>query len=99
MTRAWKIAIAIVVVVVVAVAGIVSTPLVWLLDSPDTGQMIGASVQAAVAIAALLRTLFQHPATGQARGPADTAADTGEAEAPGGAGAGVVRPGNGGADR
>ncbi|MFZ3467660.1 hypothetical protein ACODT3_39100 [Streptomyces sp. 4.24] len=93
MTRGGKIAI-----VVVAVAGIVSTPLVWLLDSPDTGQMIGASVQAAVAIAALLWTLFQHPATGRARGPADTAVDTGEAEATGGAGAssGVVRPGGAG---
>ncbi|MER8046430.1 hypothetical protein [Streptomyces sp. NPDC094032] len=39
---------------VVAVAGIISTPLVWLLNSPDTGQLVGASVQAAAGIAALV---------------------------------------------
>ncbi|PLW74265.1 hypothetical protein C0036_02830 [Streptomyces sp. DJ] len=87
MARAWKIT-----VIVVAVAGIASTPLVWLLDDPDTGQLVGASVQAATGIAALLWALLQRP---QAPGPQDTAVDTGAARATGGASAssGVRRPG------
>ncbi|PWJ02152.1 hypothetical protein DKG34_40270 [Streptomyces sp. NWU49] len=91
MTRVGKIA-----VVVVAVAGIVSTPLVWLLDDPDTGQLVGASVQAAAGIAALLWAMFQHAPP--APGPQDTAVDTGAAEATGGASArtGVRRPGGAG---
>ncbi|MFI8829320.1 hypothetical protein [Streptomyces sp. NPDC053431] len=90
MTQRWKIT-----VVVVAVAGTVSTPLVWLLNSPDTGQLVGASVQAAVGIAALVWALFQQPSTGQAQGPVDRAAETGKAEATNGgsASSGVRRPG------
>ncbi|UQW99194.1 hypothetical protein [Streptomyces sp. RerS4] len=95
MTPGWKIT-----VVVAAVAGIVSTPLFWLLNSPDTGQLVGASVQAAVAIGALVWALFQHPATGSAPAPGlvDVAVDTGKAEATGGgsANAGVRRPGGAG---
>lgn len=56
MSRGWKIT-----VMVVGVAGVVSTPLVWLLDSPDTGQLVGASVQAATGIAALVWALLQRP--------------------------------------
>ncbi|URM89215.1 hypothetical protein LUW75_03425 [Streptomyces sp. MRC013] len=52
--RGWKVA-----VVVLAVAGVVSTPVVWLLDGPGAGQVAGASVQAAVAIAALVWAMFQ----------------------------------------
>lgn len=89
MSRGWKTAI-----VVVASAGIVSTPLFWLLDKPDTGQLVGASVQGATGIAALLWALFQKPAD---PGPADTAVDTGRAKASGGATArtGVKRRGAG----
>ncbi|MGY0063709.1 hypothetical protein ACWY4P_45700 [Streptomyces sp. LZ34] len=56
MTQGWK-----VVVIVLAVGGIASTPLIWLLDSPDSGQMAGASIQAAAGIAALVWALFQQP--------------------------------------
>ncbi|WP_327749631.1 hypothetical protein [Streptomyces europaeiscabiei] len=89
MTRGWKIT-----VVVVAVAGIVSTPLLWLLNSPDTGQLVGASVQAAVAIAALVWALFQQPFPGRGQGPVDVAVASGKAEAIGGGRArtGVRRP-------
>ncbi|MEU6951899.1 hypothetical protein [Streptomyces sp. NPDC045714] len=79
----------------VASAGIVSTPLFWLLDKPDTGQLVGASVQSAVGIVALLWALFQRPA---APGPSDAAIDTGRAEATDGgtAGTGIRRRGGGG---
>ncbi|MFD7079270.1 hypothetical protein [Streptomyces sp. NPDC059918] len=89
MSRGWKTAI-----VLVALAGIVSTPLLWLLDKPDTGQLVGASVQGATGIAALLWALFHKP---EAPGPADTAVDTGRAEASDGGTArtGVKRPGDG----
>jgi hypothetical protein len=88
-SRGWKST-----VVVVALAGIVSTPLFWLLNSPDTGQLVGASAQGAVAIGALVWALFQLPSTGQAQGPVDVAVATGKAEATGGgrAGTGVRRP-------
>lgn len=72
MTQGWKI-----VVIVLAAVGIVSTPLVWLLASPDSGQLVGASVQAAVGIAALLWALFSGPGGGSE----DVAERTGEAEA------------------
>ncbi|MFJ8536889.1 hypothetical protein [Streptomyces sp. NPDC093591] len=71
MSQSWKIT-----VIVAAAVGVVSTPLIWLLDSPDAGQMAGASVQAAAGIAALVWAVFQHPGnrtddaavrTGQAR--------------------------------
>jgi hypothetical protein len=76
-SRGWK-----AVVVVVALVGIVSTPVIWLLDNPDTGQLVGASVQGATGIAALAWALFQRPA---APGLADVAVDTGSARATGGA--------------
>ncbi|MFD6915175.1 hypothetical protein [Streptomyces virginiae] len=72
MTRGRKIA-----VVVVAVACIVSTPLFWLLNGPNTGQLVGASVQAAAGVAALVWALFQRPDPDDR--PDYTATDTGEA--------------------
>ncbi|WKV76527.1 hypothetical protein AW27_033750 (plasmid) [Streptomyces sp. PCS3-D2] len=86
MTRGWKIT--------VAVAGIVSTPLLWLLNSPDTGQLVGASVQATVAIAALVWALFQQPFLGRGQGLVDMAVGSGKAEVIGGGRArtGVRRP-------
>ncbi|MER5210506.1 hypothetical protein ABT063_07995 [Streptomyces sp. NPDC002838] len=80
-----------------AVAGIVSTPLVWLLDSPDTGQLVGASVQAGTGIATLVWALLQRPPA-PGPGPADVAVDTGNAEGIGGGTAqtGVRRPGGAG---
>ncbi|MCC3768210.1 hypothetical protein [Streptomyces sp. UNOC14_S4] len=86
MSQGWKATI-----IVLAVAGIVSTPLVWLLDSPDGGQLTAATVQGAVSIAALVWALFQHPENRTE----DTAVATGEARAEdgGAANAGVKRPG------
>ncbi|MCX4545822.1 hypothetical protein [Streptomyces sp. NBC_01565] len=72
MSRGWKIT-----VIVLAVVGIVSTPLVWLLGSPDGGQFVGASVQAGAGIAALVWAMFQQPA----RRTEDLASHTGEARA------------------
>ncbi|MFC4472873.1 hypothetical protein ACFPH6_51940 [Streptomyces xiangluensis] len=85
MSQGWKIT-----VIVLAAAGVVSTPLVWLLDGPDAGQLAGASIQAAVGIAALTWALFQHPSNHAY----DTALRTGEAQASGGGTAvtGVKRP-------
>ena len=78
---------------VVAVAGIVSTPLYWLLDSPDTGQLVAASVQGATGIIALVWALLASPAARQP-GLTDAAVNTGEAKATGGgrASTGVRRP-------
>ncbi|MFJ4950844.1 hypothetical protein [Streptomyces sp. NPDC088760] len=90
-SQSWKIT-----VMVAAVAGIVSTPLLWLLDSPDTGQLVGASVQAATGIAALAWALLQRPPVpAPPPGPSDVAVDTGNAEGTGGGTAhtGVRRPG------
>nr|WP_179350365.1 hypothetical protein [Streptomyces sp. Alain-F2R5] len=83
MSQGWKIA-----VIVVAVAGVVSTPLVWLLDGPGAGQLAGATVQAAVGIAALVWALFQRPPS---TGPADRAVETGNASD--GGVTGIRRPG------
>ena len=82
-----------VLVVVVAAALAVSTPFFWLLDDPDTGQLVGASVQGATGIAALVWALLQSPAT-TAPGTTDTAVATGKAKATGGgtASTGVRRP-------
>ncbi|MER8073585.1 hypothetical protein ABTZ59_35695 [Streptomyces sp. NPDC094034] len=55
---------------------IVSTPVFWLFDGPDTGQLVGASVQAATGVGALVWAWIQ-PAT-EAR---DSAVRTGLAEA------------------
>nr|WP_308123137.1 hypothetical protein [Streptomyces geysiriensis] len=83
MSQCWKIT-----VIVLAVAGVLSTPLIWLLDSPGAGQLAGATVQAAVGIAALVWTLFQRP---PAAGPMDRAVRTGKASH--GGIAGIRRPG------
>jgi hypothetical protein len=93
MSQGWKIT-----VVVLAAAGVVSTPLIWLLDSPDAGQLAGASIQAAVGIAALVWALFQPPGNRMD----DTAVRTGRARAGRGGTAvsGIRRPqgrGNGSA--
>jgi hypothetical protein len=85
MSQGWKIT-----VIVLAAVGVVSTPLIWLLDSPDAGQLAGASVQAAVGIAALVWALFQRPENRTD----DVAVRTGQARASGGgtAVAGIKRP-------
>ncbi|GGS29816.1 hypothetical protein Snoj_26370 [Streptomyces nojiriensis] len=71
MTQGWKIT-----VVVLAVVGVVSTPLIWMLNSPGTGELAGASLQVAVGIAALLWALFQRQSPA---GPTDRADRTGKA--------------------
>ncbi|MGY1583820.1 hypothetical protein [Streptomyces sp. MN13] len=83
MSQGWKIT-----VIVLAAAGVVSTPLVWLLDGPDAGQLAGASIQAAVGIAALVWALFQHPSPAS---PTDRTSQTGKAS--GGGVTGIRRPG------
>lgn len=84
-SQPWK-----TIVMVLAAVGIVSTPLIWLLDSPDSGQLTGASIQAAAGIAALIWALFG----GSGNRPDDIADRTGETEATDGgtAVAGVKRP-------
>ncbi|MET9774539.1 hypothetical protein ABZ023_09695 [Streptomyces sp. NPDC006367] len=67
-------------VILAAVVGIVSTPLVWLLNGPDTGQMVGAVVQAATGVAALVWAVMQQPQTASEQ----SAIDTGDARATGG---------------
>lgn len=78
---------------VAAVLVIVSTPAFWLLDGPDTGQLVGASVQAATGVGALVWAWIQSAA--EAR---DSAVRTGRAEASGGGSAysGIRRRGAGG---
>ncbi|GAA2961051.1 hypothetical protein ACFPN0_00680 [Kitasatospora cinereorecta] len=83
MSQSWKIT-----VIVLAAAGVLSTPLIWLLDSPGAGQLAGATVQAAAGIAALVWALFQHRSPA---GPADRASRTGKAT--GGGVTGIRRPG------
>ncbi|MCX4826806.1 hypothetical protein OG883_45040 [Streptomyces sp. NBC_01142] len=68
-----------VMVTVAAVAVIVSTPAFWLLDGPDAGQLVGASVQGATGVCALLWTWIQPAARAR-----DTVTRTGRAEAYGG---------------
>ncbi|MFF8432871.1 hypothetical protein [Streptomyces bacillaris] len=86
MSQGWKVT-----VIVLGAVGIFSTPLIWLLDGPDAGQLAGASIQAAVGTAALVWALFQHPSPA---GPRDRAARTGKASR--GGVTGVKRPGGGG---
>ncbi|MFC9261333.1 hypothetical protein ACFT25_16140 [Streptomyces hydrogenans] len=90
MTRGGKITVMVAAVIAV-------TPLFWLLDSPGTSQLVGASVQAAAGIAALIWALFQRPQTGQEQTQelVDRAVKTGTAEATesGSASSGVRRPG------
>ena len=80
-------------VMVVTVVGIVSTPFFWLLDNPDTGQLVAASVQGATGIVALIWALFQQ-SPAPTPGARDTAVDTGEAKVThrGTASTGVRRP-------
>ncbi|MEN3540122.1 hypothetical protein AAH991_33775 [Microbispora sp. ZYX-F-249] len=89
MSQKWKISI-----IVLAAVGVISTPLIWLLDDPNAGQLTGASIQAAVGIAALVWALFQHPFQHPQKGTKDTAVGTGKARATGGgtAIAGIKRP-------
>ncbi|MCQ6553694.1 hypothetical protein NPS70_10870 [Streptomyces sp. C10-9-1] len=75
-------------VIVLATAGILSTPLIWLLNSPGAGQLAGASVQTAVGIVTLVWALFQNPAPA---GPTDRATRTGRASR--GGLTGIKRPG------
>ncbi|PZT70402.1 hypothetical protein DN402_07745 [Streptomyces sp. SW4] len=65
--------------------------MVWLLDSPDAGQLTGATVQAAAGIAALVWALWQQRPDGRTD---DTAVRTGRARAEGGGRAvtGIRRP-------
>ncbi|MFE2381102.1 hypothetical protein [Streptomyces misionensis] len=83
MTQGWKIT-----VIVLAAVGVVSTPLIWLLNSPSAGELVGASIQAAVGIAALVWAMFQHSSPA---GPTDKARRTGKAS--GGGVTGIRRPG------
>ncbi|MER6630138.1 hypothetical protein ABT301_18210 [Streptomyces sp. NPDC000987] len=86
MTQGWKIT-----VIVLAAVVVLSTPLIWLLNGPDAGQLAGASVQAAVGVVALVWALFQSPD----RRTDDTAVRTGQARARRGgiAVSGIRRPG------
>ncbi len=61
---------------VTAMLVIVSTPVFWLFDGPDTGQLVGASVQAATGVGALVWAWIQPAA--EAR---DRTVGTGRAEA------------------
>lgn len=83
MGQGWRITI-----IVVAAAGIVSTPLIWLLNGPDAGELVGASIQVAVGIAALVWALLQRPPSA---GPRDRATRTGRASR--GGVTGIKRPG------
>lgn len=94
MSRGWKTTI-----VVAALAGIISTPLLWLLGSRDASEMVGASIQAATSIIALIWMLAESTSSRRRRPsrqrPKDAAVDTGRAEAVDGGTAqtGVRRPG------
>lgn len=83
MPQRWKIT-----VIVLAAVGVLSTPLIWLLDSPGAGQLAGATVQAAVGIAALVWAVFQRPPSA---GPTDRVVRTGKASR--GGITGIRRPG------
>lgn len=72
MAQGWKYTL-----IAMGVAGIVSTPLVWLLGSPNSGQLVGASLQVAVGIGALLWAWF----SGRDEWSEDVAERTGGAEA------------------
>jgi hypothetical protein len=80
-------------IMTVGVGGIVSTPVYWLADSPDTGQLVAACVQCATGIIALVWAVFTSTAASEP-GFTDAAIDTGKAKATGGgkASTGVRRP-------
>ncbi|MEU1515006.1 hypothetical protein ABZ490_23140 [Streptomyces sp. NPDC005811] len=83
MTRPWKI-----VLIVVGVACIAATPMVWMLNGPGTGELVGASLQVATGVAALAWAWLD-------RRQGDSATDTGQAKASGGGSAhtGIRGPG------
>ncbi|WTQ39281.1 hypothetical protein OG539_43385 [Actinacidiphila glaucinigra] len=70
-------------VMATAVVVIVSTPAFWLLDGPDTGQLVGASLQTATGVCALIWAWIQ-PTGSPAVGSRDVVVATGRAEASGG---------------
>ena len=72
LSRGWKIG-----VIAIAVAGTLSTPAVWQLGNPDAGQLVGASIQGASGLAALVWAMLQ-PAPASAPAPVDTAIRTGK---------------------
>ncbi|MGV9311937.1 hypothetical protein ACWDR0_07040 [Streptomyces sp. NPDC003691] len=66
----------------VAIMLMASTPLFWLLGSPNTGQLVAASVQGAAGVAALLWAFLQ--ASRPAPLPDSVVTGTGNARATGG---------------
>ncbi|GJF28926.1 hypothetical protein KNE206_16260 [Kitasatospora sp. NE20-6] len=86
MSRALK-----TVVAALAAAAVLSTPAVWLLDGPGPGQFVGATVQAATGVAALVWAVLQGRPTPAVH---DSAEHTGPAVATGGgrASSGVTGP-------
>ena len=87
-------------VLVAAAAAIASTPVIWLMNGPGTGQFVAATVQGAAGVVAVVWALISGPGT-PAQPPeesVDVAVDTGNARATGGGSAntGVTR--TGGAD-
>ncbi|MGW1278841.1 hypothetical protein ACWD4V_18055 [Streptomyces tsukubensis] len=87
MSRRRRITVAAVAIVLMA-----STPVFWLLGSPNTGQLVAASIQGATGISALLWAFLQ--ASRPAPQPESAVTDTGKARATGGgrASTGVRRP-------
>lgn len=90
MPHGWRLAVAI-----AAAAAILATPLVWLLGSRGTGEIVGASIQAGTGVATLAWALLSSGSGGQQR---DEAVGTGEVHATNGgrAHSGLRRPGGGG---
>lgn len=80
-----------IVLIVVGVACLAATPLVWWLNGPGAGELVGASLQVATGVVALAWAWLQ-PRQG------DSATDTGQAKASGGGAAhtGIRRPGGAG---
>lgn len=86
MPLVWKI-----VIMAVGAVGVVSTPLFWQMSGPNTGQLIGASIQAGTGVL----TLIAPWVIPWKSGTVDTATNTGRARSAGGGAAstGVRRPG------
>ncbi|WP_262705905.1 MULTISPECIES: hypothetical protein [Streptomyces] len=80
MAHNWK-------VTLIAVGAVLaaSTPFVWWMNGPDTGQMVGGSIQGATGVASLIwARVASSTRTGPAADADDVAADTGAARATGG---------------
>ncbi|MEU5048659.1 hypothetical protein [Streptomyces sp. NPDC021096] len=77
--------------IVVGMACIAATPIVWLLNGPGTGELVGASLQVGTGVAALVWAWLQP-------GQGNSATDTGQARASRGGSAhtGIRRPGGAG---